>query len=107
MIDVKAAGELLDMGARIGSGQRADEQLEGAVAIFNLLHREKVAYLADEVGMGKTYVALAVAFTLLGVNARDEVESEHQKKCESRWVHDLNRERREKRNKAWGGGNAL
>ena len=33
-------------------------QLEGAVALHNILVREKVAYLADEVGMGKTYVAL-------------------------------------------------
>ena len=58
MIDVKTAGQLLDFGARMGSGPRADEQLEGAVAIHNILERHRVAYLADEVGMGKTYVAL-------------------------------------------------
>ncbi len=58
MIDVKTAGQLIDFGARMGSGRRADEQLEGAVAIHNILEKHRVAYLADEVGMGKTYVAL-------------------------------------------------
>ena len=38
----------------------ADAQLDGAVAIHNILARHGVAYLADEVGMGKTYVALGV-----------------------------------------------
>src|SRR5437667_1643696 len=42
----------------MGSGPRSQEQLEGAVAIHNILERHRVAYLADEVGMGKTYVAL-------------------------------------------------
>jgi len=58
MIDIAIARELLDFGARIGPGRRADEQLEGAVAIHNILSNTGVAYLADEVGMGKTYVAL-------------------------------------------------
>lgn len=58
MIDIATAGELLDFGARMGQGPRADEQLEGAVAIHNILKKHRVAYLADEVGMGKTYVAL-------------------------------------------------
>ena len=58
MIDVSTAGQLLDFSVRIGKGQRAQEQLEGAVAIHNLLQTQNVAYLADEVGMGKTYVAL-------------------------------------------------
>ncbi|HEX8876128.1 MAG TPA: DEAD/DEAH box helicase family protein [Phycisphaerales bacterium] len=58
MIDLSTARDLLDMGARIGPGPRAEEQLEGAVALHNILERDRVAYLADEVGMGKTYVAL-------------------------------------------------
>jgi superfamily II DNA or RNA helicase len=58
MIDVQIARELLDFGARIGQGPRADEQLEGAVALHNILESTGIAYLADEVGMGKTYVAL-------------------------------------------------
>ena len=58
MIDIKAASQLLDMNARMNSPKRADEQLEGAVALYNILTQHGVAYLADEVGMGKTYVAL-------------------------------------------------
>jgi hypothetical protein len=58
VIDIPTAAKLLDFSTRIGKGQRADEQLHGAVAIHNLLSTQGVAYLADEVGMGKTYVAL-------------------------------------------------
>lgn len=58
MIDFEGANQLLNLGFRIGE-QRAREQLEGAVAIHNILEKHRVAYLADEVGMGKTYVALA------------------------------------------------
>ncbi len=62
MIDLQAAEQLLDFSRRLepdASGQRRSrEQLEGAVAIHNILNRHGVAYLADEVGMGKTYVAL-------------------------------------------------
>lgn len=36
----------------------AESQLHGAVAAFNMLARNGLAYVADEVGMGKTYVAL-------------------------------------------------
>lgn len=60
MMDLSTARELLDMGARMGQGPRAEGQLEGAVALHNILKRTGVAYLADEVGMGKTYVALGV-----------------------------------------------
>jgi superfamily II DNA or RNA helicase len=65
-VSVDLARELLDMGARLRrpgrdseTSPQAEEQLRGAVAIHNLLKQpEGVAYLADEVGMGKTYVAL-------------------------------------------------
>jgi hypothetical protein len=60
MISLRNAEKLLDFSARLGKGQRAQEQLEGAVALHNLLQQHSVAYLADEVGMGKTYVALGV-----------------------------------------------
>jgi hypothetical protein len=56
-IDVSTADRLLNFAARLDA-PRAKEQLEGAVAVHNLLARRGVAYLADEVGMGKTYVAL-------------------------------------------------
>jgi hypothetical protein len=57
MTSVQTAGELLDFRGRI-SEKAAQQQLEGAVALHNLLEKHGVAYLADEVGMGKTYVAL-------------------------------------------------
>lgn len=63
-LTIETAGELVDFGARLRRpGDRveppqAQEQLRGAVAVHNLLASEGVAYLADEVGMGKTYVAM-------------------------------------------------
>jgi hypothetical protein len=69
MISLATARELLDFGGGSGgtptriSSAQAQAQLEGAVAIHNLLEQHRVAYLADEVGMGKTYVALG-AFAL-------------------------------------------
>lgn len=39
----------------------AEAQLRGAVALHNRLAERHLAWLADEVGMGKTFVALAVA----------------------------------------------
>ena len=62
MIDLTAAEQLLDFGTRLGPGSemRAQEQLEGAVAIHNILEKHGVAYLADEVGMGKTFVRTAL-----------------------------------------------
>ena len=38
----------------------AELQVEGTAALFNMLERNRCAYLADEVGTGKTYVALGV-----------------------------------------------
>ncbi len=59
MIDLATARALIDLGARIDDPSRAVEQLRGAVALHGWLERHRVAYLADEVGLGKTYVALA------------------------------------------------
>lgn len=36
-------------------------QCEGIAAIYNILSKQPIAYLADEVGMGKTYQALGLA----------------------------------------------
>jgi len=57
MISVDSARRLLDFSGRIAPDIAAG-QLIGAVALHNILERERVAYLADEVGMGKTLVAL-------------------------------------------------
>lgn len=58
-ISPRTAELLLDYGGTV-SPEAAREQLLGAVAIHNILERDRVAYLADEVGMGKTLVALGV-----------------------------------------------
>lgn len=88
MITRQAAAELLDFGTRIGRGSRADEQLDGAVALHNILHKQRVAYLADEVGMGKTYVALGALalfrhfdpnFRVLIIAPRENIQSKWQK----------------------------
>jgi len=42
----------------------AIEQLNGAVKLYNILETHKTAYLADEVGKGKTYVALGTVHLL-------------------------------------------
>ncbi len=72
-IGLHIAGELIDFtgNAHRGNGRsperRSDisstlarSQLEGSVAAYNMLARNHVAYIADEVGLGKTYVALGV-----------------------------------------------
>ncbi len=48
----------------------AEAQLDGAVAAYNMLAANGVSYIADEVGMGKTYVALGVLGLLRHVNPR-------------------------------------
>jgi hypothetical protein len=90
MIDLRTASELLDFSARIGEGQQAKDQLEGAVAIHNILADRGVAYLADEVGMGKTYVALGALalfrhyrpdFRVLVIAPRENIQN--------KWVKEL------------------
>ena len=54
--------ELIDFAATDADRRKAFvcQQREGTVAVFNMLARNGCAYLADEVGMGKTYIALGV-----------------------------------------------
>lgn len=61
-VDLESAGELLDFaGARPHDlASVAPGQLRGAVAVYNRLADRRLAWLSDEVGMGKTYVALGV-----------------------------------------------
>jgi len=68
VIDLAAARQLLDFTARIGDIPLARQQLEGAVAVHNLLERHRVAYCADEVGMGKTFVALGAIALFRNMN---------------------------------------
>lgn len=70
MIDLKplhvdTARKLIDfVGRSKAAAAFADDQLAGTVAIHNILARGRFAYLADEVGMGKTYIALGVVALL-------------------------------------------
>ena len=60
-LGLQTAGQLIDFGGKSAAAQAfAKDQLEGAVALHNMLADEGFAYLADEVGMGKTYIALGV-----------------------------------------------
>ena len=98
MIDVRSASALLDFGTRIGKGQRSQEQLEGAVAIHNILANRNVAYLADEVGMGKTYVALGALalfrhyqpnFRALIIAPRENIQNKWMKEMRNFVTHNV------------------
>jgi hypothetical protein len=91
-IDIDAARKLLDFGRRLGESQaaRAEEQLEGAVALHNMLARHGVAYLADEVGMGKTYVALGALALFRHFNPRFRVLIiAPRQNIQSKWVKEF------------------
>jgi hypothetical protein len=92
LIGLATARQLLDFQGpnRSISEEAAEEQLRGAVAIHNILESKSVAYLADEVGMGKTYVALGAAalfrhfdptFRLLIIAPRENIQL--------KWVKEL------------------
>src|ERR1017187_9065771 len=95
---MRTASKLLDFGARIGPGKRAEEQLEGAVAIHNILTQHGVAYLADEVGMGKTYVALGAlalfrhfdpSFRVLVIAPRAHIQNKWMKEMRNFVAHNV------------------
>jgi hypothetical protein len=54
-ISVDTARTLMDFGGGAMSDTLAEHQIRGAVALHNILADRGFAYLADEVGMGKTY----------------------------------------------------
>jgi hypothetical protein len=56
-------GELIDLTVENDSDTQsmAEMQREGVAALYNILCEGPFAYLADEVGMGKTYQAMALA----------------------------------------------
>lgn len=66
-ISLESARNFLDLGgaARATPGDHwediATQQIEGAVAVYNRLCDQHLVWLGDEVGLGKTFVALAVA----------------------------------------------
>lgn len=91
-ISPAAARELVNFAADEQSHQTgfASGQLEGSVAAFNMLARNRCAYLADEVGLGKTYVALGVMAYLryMKPNARIMVIAPREN-IQQKWVKEL------------------
>src|SRR5690554_6160753 len=55
------------------TGAMATLQREGVAALYNVLCERPFAYLADEVGMGKTYQALSLAALVWNENPRARV----------------------------------
>lgn len=69
----------------------SEMQLEGTVALFNMLARNRCAYLADEVGMGKTYVALGVMSLLRYLNPHARVlVIAPRENIQRKWIKELN-----------------
>ena len=67
-----------------------ESQLDGAVGAYNMLARNGIAYLADEVGMGKTYVALGVLGLLRHINpATSVVVIAPSENIQRKWVKEL------------------
>ncbi|MCK0164946.1 DEAD/DEAH box helicase [Marinobacter sp. S6332] len=63
ILDLDSARHILDFsGGRDELKSLGEVQLRGAVALYNMINTESIGlgYLADEVGMGKTYIALGV-----------------------------------------------
>lgn len=87
-------GELIDLTVpdKSSTVSMAELQLEGVAALYNILCEHPVAYLADEVGMGKTYQALALAAVLWNErpDARILFISPRQN-LQQKWLHEYDR----------------
>jgi hypothetical protein len=60
-VNIDIARELIDFsGSSAAAKSFAEIQLAGSVGLYNILREHQFAYCADEVGMGKTYVAIGV-----------------------------------------------
>jgi hypothetical protein len=92
MISLATARKLLDFRRNTPwiPKRVAEEHLQGAVALHNILQTNRAAYLADEVGMGKTYVALGTLalfrhfnpeFRLLVIAPRENIQR--------KWIKEL------------------
>ena len=69
-------------------------QKEGAIALFNILKKDKdsIAYLADEVGMGKTFIALGTVMLMRYLNPSLRVlYVAPNKQLKDQWISEYNR----------------
>jgi len=68
----------------------AELQLKGSVALYNMLISQKFAYLADEVGMGKTYVAIGVVALLKHFNPNARIlYLTPRKNIQLKWIKEI------------------
>jgi ERCC4-related helicase len=102
MISVNIAKELVDFSAGVADRKNlAEQQIRGSVALYNIFQNQNLAYLADEVGMGKTYVALGtialmrkkkpdlrVLYLLPKNNVRDKWVKDYRSFVEHNYRHD-------------------
>ena len=97
---IEAAQKLINYEGKSVSAELASQQLDGAVAIYNILAKKGFAYLADEVGMGKTYVTLGVisllkffhpGFRVLYLAPRENIQRKWMKELRNftsnNWIH--------------------
>jgi len=68
MIDIGEARELIDFSGDNVPLELAEKQLQSTVSLYNMIQAGGLGYLADEVGMGKTYVALGVVSLMRYIN---------------------------------------
>ncbi len=91
-VSPELARELIDFAPNQAAKEAGfgESQLEGTVAAYNMLARNHCAYLADEVGMGKTYVALGVMslFRHLKPDARIVVIAPREN-IQRKWIKEL------------------
>ncbi len=101
MISIESAEKLIDFSAGVDERKPlAKQQIEGSVALYNILQKKDLAYLADEVGMGKTYVALGtialmrktkpdlrVLYLLPKNNVRDKWVKDYKSFVEHNYLH--------------------
>jgi len=91
-ISTDLAARLIDFAptARARSMGFGESQLHGAVAAYNMLARNRIAYLADEVGMGKTFVALGVAGLVRHLNPKARIMVfAPRENIQRKWVKEL------------------
>ena len=84
--------ELIDFAPSGADRDRAfgSQQRDGTVAAFNMLARNGCAYLADEVGMGKTYIALGVMSLLRYFNPHARIiVIAPRENIQRKWVKEL------------------
>ena len=74
-----------------GDNTIPDLQIKGVTALCNILHNKRYAYLADEVGMGKTYQAIGVISMLLKEkpNAKILIIAPN-RNVQNNWISEIN-----------------